>query len=121
MDKESELIEDDNVFVCSLDGNIRVFSVMQELHWPVSTLFFLKKETETVSRIYSVSDKEAFERIVFHSDMIVNKNDKEVEDRMDILGKLISNCKCFVFINGEDLKNDPKKIKKLIDKVIRQR
>ena len=117
-DRKSKIIEDDSTFVLPIADSIYALSLKQNGYYPISHLFFIERKAEKLSEIYPISHKEAFKRIVFHSDVILNKDDNQVEYRLKILEKLTSRCRCFVFVNGKDLRNNSIRLKRLIDKVI---
>lgn len=115
-DRRIKIIEDDITFVFIVGNSAWGFSPTENLYKSISHLFFIEKEMGQLSRIYSISHKEAFKRIVFHSDVILRKGDCRVRDRLKTLEKLILGCSSFVLVNGKDLKDNSKKLKRLLDR-----
>ena len=83
-----------------------------------SCLFFVIRRENEPSRIYSIPPREAIKRIVFSSDLFFNTKDPNVNYRLDTLKKLITESKSFVIINGNDLKDNHKKLSSMIDKLL---
>ena len=115
-DSRSKVIEDDSTFVFPENNSVYAFSLKQNSYYPISHLFFVERRINNLSKAYPISQIEAYKRIVFHSDVILDKPDNLVEYRLKTLEKLVIRSRCLVLINGTDLKNNSKKLKKLIKK-----
>ena len=118
------IITDDECFLFSLDRKTCVLNSsnlsnsfnINTVHnlrpeYP-SSIFFLKR-TEEASKVIPISKKEAFKRICFLSEFPPHEDDTQKGRRMDILKKLVKQCRCNLLINGKDLKDNPQKLNKL--------
>ena len=117
-DKKSRLIEDDCTFIFPRDNIVHAFSPDRMMYHFVTHLFFVEKKINNLSEIYPISSKEAFKRIVFHSDILLKKDDTKVEYRLETLEKLVLGCQCFVLVNGRGLKDNSKKLERLLAKAL---
>jgi len=117
-DRKSKIFEDDCTFVFPVADSIYAFSINQNVYYPINYLFFIEKKINKLSEVYPISHKEAFKRIVFHSDIILKKDDNQIEYRLNTLEKLVFGCKCFILINGKDLKDNSKRLKGLMEMVL---
>ncbi|MBU0547920.1 MAG: hypothetical protein KKH57_04085 [Candidatus Omnitrophica bacterium] len=112
----------DEGFVISTPDNSYIFSFApQNLgkeslapFQPCSSIFFVELHKKQKSRLYPISKKEAFKRIVFLSEFPDHENDAQKERRIENLMRLISQSKCFSLINGIDLRGNPNKLKSLL-------
>lgn len=76
-------------------------------------IFFVKKDKNIKSRVIPICFKEAFERICFVSSAIIFKDRKRQQKRIEILERLIKQCRCFYLLNRRDIKENPLKLKDL--------
>ena len=121
LDENNALLDDDSLSLISVDATPYVLygpSFESELFSPVSYIFFVVRERKCLSNVFPISNREAFKRILFHSDVIFNNDDTEIVNRIKVLERLAFNCKSFILINGKNLKNNPKELRRLIYKVI---
>jgi len=116
--KGARIISDDGTLVFSTDNNGYILSMGERKYFGPSCLFFVIRRENEPSRIYSIPPREAIKRIVFSSDLFFNTKDPNVNYRLDTLKKLITESKSFVIINGNDLKDNHKKLSSMIDKLL---
>lgn len=120
--KEFKVLGDDECFAISNYKNPHVFSLSPESLFKdafvgsrtCSSIFFVQLDKKQESKVYPLSKKDAFKRIIFHSEFPKYEDDKQIERRIENLKRLISQCKCFLLINGKDLKENPEELKALL-------
>jgi len=118
-DKKNKLIGDDTLLVFPIGNRVYVQSFEDQTRNAVSYIFFIDRRRKSPSAVLPLSCKEAFKRIIFHSDVIFKKRDKEISDRLTTLEKLTFKYKSFLLVNGKDLKNNPRILMKLLHKAQR--
>ncbi len=122
VDKRNKIMRDDFVFIFPFKKKVYASVLKDDRRdfyiGKITHLFFVEKKVKEKSRIIPISSKEAFSRITLCSDVILKKNDPQIDYRLDVLHRLVSQAKPFVIINGGDLKDNPKKIKNILHNVI---
>lgn len=112
--KKLRILEEDKAFLISTGNKIYGFSPIKNTCLKISHLFFLDRRADSKTKIAPITKKEAFKRIVFHSDIIFHKKDAQADYRVGELSKIVSQCSCFLLINGNDLIENPDNINRLI-------
>jgi len=115
-DKTNHIVVDDETLIIQEGKNI--YAYIGGTSGRISHLFFIEKRLEGRSKVYPIPPKEAYKRIIFHSDVILNEKDRQINYRLNVLKTLVSQVRSFVLINGKGLQDDPKKLTGLINKAL---
>ncbi len=114
-------ITDDSTIVQPVGKNVYAYALEPNTHGPISHLFFIQRTKAKKSQIYPINRKEGFKKIVFFSDIILEKSDAHIDFRLETLKKLVSQSRSFILVNGLDLKNNSRKLKKLINSAVKKK
>jgi len=114
-DRQVKIMEDDNIYINTFNENPDILSPPSRKLYPVTSLVFVEREESAHSRIYPISSKEAFKRILFHADVIFSDHDEETDNRMSILCNLVARCRAYSLLNGDDLKGNLKVVSNIFN------
>jgi hypothetical protein len=114
----ARVMSDDETFILSTFKGIKAFFLKSVLgDYFISTprwLFFVERDKSKRTKVLPITKKDALKRIVFHSEFPKSEEMHQNQKRLQILQKLVDKCRCYVLINGKDLKGDPDKMKELL-------
>lgn len=113
-----KIIHGDLINISSLFGKISI--PVPKHHFPnipaiePSCLFFINKDVDLKSKATPIGKKEALKRVIFATEFPINENIKMSENRLDVLNRLVNKCRCFLLVNGKELKENPEFFSRLL-------
>lgn len=116
--KGSTVVADDKVLLLHMK-NVYAWYLHNINCERVHTIFFLERNQRKISSLCRINKTEAFKRIIFHADVIFKKDDAQTDSRINALKKVVSQARCFVLVNGKDLKNNPDKLKDMVKAAVK--